>query len=109
MGTLQTTLISPKEMWICCLSLIKNNFGKKPINTFPVTKGTRGRREFGGGGQQIEGEEKSVRILTTFRNVCLFACDGLLGVIPMASYSSPDTATDCSDVLTLTKMADLHK
>ena len=37
---------SPKEMWIPCLSLIKNNFGKRPINTFPVTRETRekGRR-----------------------------------------------------------------
>lgn len=37
--------ISPKEMWIPCLSLIKNNFGKESINTFPATRETRGRKE----------------------------------------------------------------
>lgn len=36
---------SPKEMWISCLSLIKNNFGKRPINTFPVIRATRERKE----------------------------------------------------------------
>lgn len=29
---------SPKEMWTLCLSLIKNNFGKRPIDTFPATR-----------------------------------------------------------------------
>lgn len=37
--------ISPKEMWISCLCLIKNNFGKRPINTFPATRATRERKE----------------------------------------------------------------
>lgn len=35
--------------------------------------------------------------------MCVCVCDGSLGVIPMASYSSPDAATNCSDVLTVTK------
>lgn len=35
--------------------------------------------------------------------MCVSVCDRSLGVIPMASYSSPDTATNCSHVLTVTK------
>lgn len=35
--------------------------------------------------------------------MCVCVCDGLRRVIPMASYSSPDAATNCSDVLTVTK------
>lgn len=36
---------SPKEMWIPCLSLIKNNFGKRPINTFPAKREMREKKE----------------------------------------------------------------
>lgn len=35
--------------------------------------------------------------------MCVCVCDGSFGVIPMASNSSPDAATNCSDVLTVTK------
>lgn len=35
--------------------------------------------------------------------MCVCVCDRSLRVIPMASYSSPDAATNCSDVLTVTK------
>lgn len=32
-------------MWIPCLSLIKNNFGKRPINTFPAKREMREKKE----------------------------------------------------------------
>lgn len=92
--------LSPKEMWIPCLSLIKNNFGKRPINTFPVTRETREMRLWRR--SQRKGRKKAWEIWRHLE-LCVCVCDGSLGVIPMAPYSSSDTATNCSDVLTVTK------
>lgn len=98
---------SPKEMWIPCLSLIKNNFGKRPIDTFPAKREMRGKKE------AVEEEEEEERRAERKRkkrekfddiskSVPVCVCDGSRTAIPMASYSSPDVATDCSDVLILT-------
>lgn len=50
--------------------------------------------------KQAEGTEKKREKFDDISK-CVCVCDGSLGVIPMASYSSTDAATNCS--LTVTK------
>lgn len=56
-----------------------------------------------GGGGEANGKEGKKREKFDDIKRWVSVCDRSLKVIPMASYSSPDTATNCSDVLTVTK------